>query len=258
MIQGLWQSAAGLRSQQLRQDVLANNMANVETPGFKVDRVAFIERPVATESSDFVPGDDLRTTHAVLDALTGGLTYAPTNTDFSGAALVPTLNELDFAIDGDGFLAVRTPDGTRYTRNGRMTLREDGTIVTAANGFELLDRTGRPIRVDTRSSDKLSLDEAGRLRQGTNLVAELAPVDFEDRGALRKTGHNVYDGGGERPVPARSRMRQFAYEASGADPTATLVQMIEATRAYQLNATMISLQDSTLARAVNDIGAIRR
>lgn len=255
MTHGLWLSAAGLQAQQARQDVLANNLANVETAGFKPDRVMFRERLVAAQS-DGVPGDAERLGHALLDRMTGGLAITPIRTDFSQGNLVTTQNELDLAIDGKGFFAVRSGDGVRYTRNGRLSLRADGTLVTSSGGLEVLDQAAQPIRLDPASAGRISVNPRGQVRQAGALVADLQIVDFANTEILQKTGRNLFDAGGARAVAAVADVRQFAYEGSGAESMTTLVQMIEATRAYQLNATMITLQDQTLGRAVNDVGRL--
>lgn len=257
MIQGLWQCAAGMQAQQVRQDVLANNLANLDTPGFKPDTVSFRERLAAARGGT-VLGDDLRPPHAILDEMTGGVAVTPRYTDFSAAALTPSAgNPLDVAIDGDGFFSVRTDEGTRFTRNGRFALRADGALVTAAGGFDVLDDAGRPIRIDTSAAaGPIAIDANGTIRQGEVAVARLGVVDFDDRGRLQKAGTNLFDADGARPRAGGADVVQYAYESSGVDPISSLVRMIEATRAYQVNATMISLQDQTLARVVNDVGRL--
>lgn len=255
MIYGLWQSAAGLQAQQVRQGLLSANIANSETPGFKPDWVSFRERPIALDESD-TPGD-ARPPHALLDRLSGGLASAPTHTDFSAGPTVPTQNALDLAVDGDGFFNVRTADGVRYTRNGRMTLREDGALVTASGGFEVLDDSGQPIRIDKSQAAKIDIDEQGVVHQGSTTLGTLKVTEFADRQELVKTGQNLFDASAARAtVGGHSGVRQYAYEGSGVDPISSMVRMIEASRAYQLNATMIQIQDETLGKAVNEVGRL--
>lgn len=256
MIYGIWQSAAGLQAQGVRQDVLANNLANSETPGFKPDGVSFRERLIAARADENVPGDGPRLPHAILDAQTGGLTFAPRHTDFSQSALVTTANPLDLAIQGDGFFAIRTPQGKAYTRSGQFTLREDGTLVMAAGGLEVLDRASRPIRLDRASREPIRVDSTGAIRQGSTTIGGLDLTRFADPQALRKTGRNLFDAGSATPAAFDGEVKQFAYEGSGVDTVSTLVKLIEATRAYEFNATMITLQDGTLGRAVNDVGRL--
>ncbi|MEE8169281.1 MAG: flagellar hook-basal body protein [Phycisphaerae bacterium] len=254
MIYGLWQSAAGLQAQKLRLDVFANNVANVDTPGFKPDAISLVERLTASQGGTAL-GEAPYPPHPTLDRQTGGVTFSPTYTDFSTAAPVTTGNALDLAIDGDGFFSVRTEQGVRYTRNGRLTMRVDGTLVTAAGAFEVLSTAGRPIRVNP-SAGAIQVGADGRVRQGDTVLARLGIVDFADRQRLEKTGRNLFEANGAPPKAATGEVRQFAYESSGVNSVTGLVRMIEAQRAYQLNATMITIQDQTLGRVVNDVGRL--
>ncbi len=254
MIYGLWQSAAGLQAQEYRQVIIANNLANAETPGFKADRIAFQERLNASITKG-APADR----HPVLDAMTGGLFETEVYTDFSfnESGLIPSGNRLDVAIHGDGFLAVQTADGARYTRDGRMTLDKDGTLVHVATGGAMLDRQGRPIMLDPSLPSKdTKIDSAGRVMQGEQIVGELGLVDFADRQQLEKIGHDLYSADNARRIQATGGIRQSFVESSGVDPVRALVDMIAATRAYEANARMITLQDETLGRAVNDVGRV--
>lgn len=249
MVYGLWQSAAGLQAQQYRQAVITNNLANASTPGFKSDRIAFQERLSAARGGGTQgPG------HATLDALTGGLFATPVYTDFSPSSINPSPNPLDVAIDGDGFLAVRGPDGTRYTRDARLYRAEDGALIHAASGESVLDKAGNPIVLDSDAA--VEIDQRGRLSQGGSVVAQLELVDFRDREQLVKVGKNLFSGDGARRINAEGRIRQFATEASGVEPTSALVEMIAAARAYEMNASMLSMQNESLGRAVNEVGRI--
>lgn len=251
MVYGLWLSADGLSGQQYRQDVIANNLANVETPGYKVDRVAFAER--LTESM-LRGGLDAR--HPILDAGTGGLFEMPVYTDYSQGSLTPTSNPFDVAVTGDGFLAVETASGVRYTRDGRMVMADDGVLRHAASGGVMLDLKDRPIVFDPAGRGDVKIDSLGRVKQGDDIVGRLALVDFRDPQQLEKMGRNLYSGDRAGRVDAKGTFRQFAYEASGVEPAASLVEMIAAARAYEMNVSMISMQDESLSRAVNEVGRL--
>lgn len=254
MIHGLWHSAAGMDAQQIRQNLLAANIANADTAGFKPDFVSLLERPVAVNDPE-TPGSP-QLPHALLDRLSGGIAYAPTHTDFSAGPMVASQNPLDVAIEGDGFLTVRTPDGVRYTRNGRLSMRADGALVTATGGLEVLDEGGQTIQLDRAAKSEILIDEQGVVRQGNAIVGTLKVTSFADRRQLTKIGQNLYDGAAATTTTNASSMRQRAYEGSSVDPISSMVRMLEATRAYQLNATMISIQDETLSKAVNEVGRL--
>jgi len=255
VIQGLWQSTAGLSAMQLRQDMLSNNLANAETPGFKPDWITLTER-VAPIHADETLGDGPRLPYSLLDPASAGLSFSAARTDFSPGAIVVSDNPLDLAVDGNGFLSVRTDQGVRYTRDGRMTTRADGALVSVTGGWEVLDADGEAVRIDRSSNAPLQIDASGRVRQGDVLLGELAFKDFADRSRLRKTGGNLFDASDAQPIEPMGQLRQGMVEGSGVNPITDMVRMIEASRAYQLNASLITLQDQTLGRAVNDVGRL--
>lgn len=251
MVYGLWQSAGGLAAQDYRQTILANNLANVDTPGFKLDRVAFIERLNAArtkgQSATRIPS---------LDRMTGGVFETPTHIDFMQGPLVPSASRFDVAIAGDGFLRVRTKDGIRVTRDGRLQPDVSGTLRHLASGGAVLDGQGKPIVVDPGVTAAIKIDSAGRILQGDDGVGQIGLVDFVDRQQLRKEGENLLSADGARQKQAAGEFRQFFHEGSNVEPVTVLVDMIAASRAYQLNASMLSLQDESLGRTVNDLGRI--
>ncbi|MCG8404313.1 MAG: flagellar hook-basal body protein [Phycisphaerales bacterium] len=251
MVYGLWLSADGMLAEQYRQTVIANNLANVDTPGFKPDRVAFAER-----LSESTQGGSLGARHPVLDPSTGGLFGRPVYTDYSQGGLIPSSNPLDVAVLGDGFLTIRTPEGTRYTRDGRLTIDANGTLRHVASGGAVVDAQGQPLVLDPSAPDLTKIDENGRVSQRGRAVGELAVANFKDPQQLEKIGQNLYSGDELRVAKADSPVKQFVYEASGAEPTTALVDMISATRAYEMNASLIGMQDESLGRLINEVGRI--
>ena len=251
MIYGLWQSVGGLQAQDYRQTVLTNNLANAETPGFKPQRVAFVERLNASLTKG---GPAARL--ASLDGMTGGVFEGPTYTDYTQGPITTSTNPLDVAINGDGFLRVQTRGGVRVTRDGRLAMTKDGKLVHAASGGAVLDNIGRPIVFNPNSGAKIKIDTAGTIYEGDAKLAKLGFVDFRDRQVLEKDGQNLLSTHQAREIAATGQIEQFHQEESGVEPVAALTDMISASRAYQLNATMISLQDESLGRVVNELGRI--
>jgi flagellar basal-body rod protein FlgG len=251
MVYGLYLSADGLLAQQYRQDVIANNLANVDTPGFKADRVAFSER--LTESMlRQSPG----ARQPALDPSTGGLFGTPVYTDYAQGNVIPSSSPFDLAILDNGFLAVQTPDGARYTRDGRLVADNEGTLRHVASGGAVLGADGQPIVIDPAAKGLVRIDESGRISQGDAIIGKLGLVDFQDRQALEKAGQNLYDSRGTPQIAATGQIKQGAYEASGVEPATALVDMISAARAYEMNVSLISMQDESLGRAVNEVGRI--
>ena len=254
MSYGLWLSAAGMQVNAHRQSVMANNLANTDTVGFKHDLAVFQERRVESQSG----GDSGRYAHSILDNLTGGIFVQPTVHTFEQGELQGTGNPLDIAIDGKGFLTVDDGGQTRYTRDGRLTLNREGELVMVAGGGtqRLLDRNGAPIRLDPRFSGETVITVTGSILQGGDEVAVIGLVAFDDMTQLPKIGRNLYQNHGAKTTPSTSRLVSKYVERSTSDPMKGLAAMIEVSRAYELNANFISLQDHTIGQAVSTVGRI--
>jgi len=245
MIYGLYQSAAGMMVNEYRQDVLANNIANGETVGFKREIASFAERLRASEA-----GRRSGPTNDLMEALSGGVWLARTDTDFGEGAFVRTDAPLDVAIAGPGFLRVGANGQEYLTRDGRMAMNADGWLVSAADGALILGQAGQPVRLNPRGEPP-SIDEDGRISQGNVTVNRLGLVDVDDYHKLRKAGAGRFVLGDARLTGSAARLESGFIESSGVEPIQELVTMIGAARAYQLNAQMLTLQDQTAGRLIN-------
>lgn len=248
MIYGYYQSAAGMMANEYRQSVIANNLANAETIGFKRDVATFSERLRADRAGlrEGLSNHDL-------NGMTGGTWLGRTQTDFSPGSFLRTDQPLDFAIEGDGFFLVEQAGRPVLTRDGRFVADERGLIRSAVDGAPLLSRGGRPLFSNPRGG-VIQVDEDGRLSQDGAPLGQIAVVDVADRSALRKVGASRFDPGTQRAEPVGSLVRSGALESSGVEPVRELVSMIEAARAYQMNAQMISLQDQSIGRLLSQVG----
>lgn len=245
MIYGLYHSAAGMLVGEYRQTVLANNIANADTVGFKRDIATFAERVPATQSG-------LRSGPSAADlaALSGGLWLGRTYTDFGDAAKARTDNPSDVALDGPGFLVAEVDGQRLYTRDGRMTKSPTGLLVAVSDGAPILGRGGGPIRLNPYGGEP-SIDTQGRVTQDDAVVGELELVDFDDYDRLRKVGASRFAGPDQQALPAPVLVLSGYVETSGVEPLADLVSMMEASQAYQLNARMVSLQDDSVGKLIN-------
>jgi len=254
MVYGIYQSAGGLLVNQYRMEVLANNLANADTVGFKQDLTVVRER--RAEAAARMAGQGA--SEPRLAGMTGGSLVAPTVTSFEQGPLEVTGNPLDVALVGDGFFRVQAGGQERYTRDGRFAVNESGELVTAAGFHKVLDDSGAAMVVPANARGRVRIDAGGQLMSGDSLLGKLGIVDFTDKSLLRKTGGNMLESLGARPLTmADAALQTGAVEKSTVDPTHAMVSMIEVNRAYEMNATMVGLADSTLGRAVNDIGRIR-
>ena len=226
MDRGLYIAASGMLAEQIRQDQIANDLANASTPGYKGDRTAqrsFGDLLLANTKSGAVVGP--QSTAVQVDEIV---------TDFTPRPARDTGEPLDFAITGEGFFAVQTAQGTRYTRNGQFTLDPQGRLVTA-QGDPVLDTAGRAI---TATDGKVDPRRLG-------VVALTNP---------RKEGDSLVTG---TPAGAAAGTpRSGALESSGADAARSMVDMIASMRAFEAGQKVIQTIDETLGQAVTKVGAV--
>jgi flagellar basal-body rod protein FlgF len=224
MDRGLYIAASGMLAEQIRQEQIANDLANASTAGYKSDRTA---------QSTF--GDLLlanTATGAAVGRQSTAVQVAAIETDFSPEAARDTGEPLDFAITGEGFFAAQTAQGVRYTRNGQFSLDPQARLVTA-QGDPVLDRNGRPVvaadgRVDPRVIGVVALTNPRK--EGDSLVS------------------------GTPAGAATGTVRSGALEGSGADAARSMVDMIASMRAFEAGQKVIQAIDETLGQAASKVG----
>lgn len=240
MERGLYIAASGMLAELVRQDQIANDLANASTPGYKADRSAqqaFAELILGDRSA---PG-------RTIGSLGLGAEIAETRTTLAQGALNETGETLDVALAGPGFLSVQTADGVRYTRGGQLALDPQGRLTTV-DGLLLLGANGQPITAGTREG--LSIGQDGTVRRDANVVGRLA-VSYLD--GARKQGNSLFTGqpraAGANDAP--TTVNQGFIEASGVNPARAMVEMIASLRAFESAQRVIRGIDETLQRAVN-------
>ena len=255
MIFGLYQSAGGVMTNSYRQDVIANNLANSETTGFKKDIAIFQQRKTQAQETN-----QLDESNPMLENLGGGVLVMPTRVDMSQGELEPTSNMLDVAIQGSGFFQVSNDGKTQLTRDGRFMTDQTGKLVMAnATGQQVLDIKGRPIQLNSTANGGVqpNVDDRGGVWQGLNHVADIGVVDVPDRNKLIKIGGNMLNYPDIKDlVPSKSSVRGGFIERANVDPASELAQLMDTQRQLEANANMIRYQDSTLQRLCNDVGKI--
>jgi flagellar basal-body rod protein FlgF len=227
MERGLYIAASGMVSEMARQDVIANDLANASTAGYKSDRV------VQSSFGDLL----LRNTQngQTIGPLGEGSRIDRQVTDLTAAPVKETGEDLDFAIEGDGFFAVRTAQGVRYTRNGQFTAAANGTLVDQLAN-PVLGQNGQPVRI------------------GADGKVPAASVGVFTVNNARKAGDNFFTGaaGGRGP----GQVRSGALEGSGADPVRAMTDMIASLRAFESGQKVITTIDSTLQKASSQVGSL--
>jgi flagellar basal-body rod protein FlgF len=225
-------------------DVVANNIANLNTTGFKADGAVFEEFISPTARLDNFMGADKRVSF-VQDRATW--------LDMSQGPLERTGNSLDVAIDGRGFLAVQTPRGERYTRNGAMQINNNGELVTS-EGYQVLGESG-PITFQPKDRNvTISPDGTISVREGNNATTEsqrgqLRVVKFDQAGRLQKDGSSTFLAPANVTPQAdkTSRVIQGTIEKSNVRSVMEMTRMIEVTRSYTQIAALLS-QSADLQR----------
>lgn len=255
---GFYLSAGGVFNNMHRQDVLANNLANVRTAGFKPDSVYMRQRlPARVEAPQTYTDPQW-----MLERLGGGRLLEPTHTNFSQGGLESTGNDLDLAIDGEGFFMVASDgDGPiaeriAVTRDGRLTLNTAGQLITVAGGLPVLNGDQEPIEVDRTLP--VEVRDNGEIVQAGEVVDRMALRLPQDLTSLHKLGDNLYrlDGPAAMMADAPGRVRQGYIEGSGVDPILALNAMIGASKSLGANAKLIQYHDHITGQAVSTLGRV--
>ncbi len=240
MIQALYTATTGMAAQQTRLDVLANNLANVTTTGFKQDLVAVD----TTQIPNAVQGEGeyglvMSTVHAARSGI-----------DMTPGSIRQTGNLFDLAIEGPGLFVVATPDGDRYLRGGSFVRDANGYLSTDG-GFQVLGQSG-PIRVPETG---LVVDGSGRLPDGQALRF----VSDADPSRLVKTGNNLYAPIDEAQPPDALTdvvVAQGHLENSNVNVVLTMVEMLATLRSYEAYQRTIQALDTTNGQAAGDLGRV--
>ncbi|MGB4598901.1 MAG: flagellar basal-body rod protein FlgF [Trichlorobacter sp.] len=253
---GMYSALAGNLAAMQRLDVIASNLANVNTSGFKKDRLAFESVLAGTRNPPAVPSN--QTADPVL--LQGRMV-----TDHSAGAMVQTGNPLDMALQGDGFFVVSTPDGVAYTRQGHFRLSGDGTLVTA-NGYPVLSSADQqPIRIDVAAQaggGKPVVDHQGNVTLNGEAIGSLAIVDFPKPYQLTKVAGTLFVPGAAvgtaapQAAGALTTVAQGALEQSNVDSISEMVQMVEASRFFESCQRVVRNYDDMAAKAVNELARV--
>ena len=227
MERGLYIAASGMLAEMVRQDQIANDLSNASTPGYKADR--------ATQRSF----GDLLLSNTVTGQQVGplgmGARIDGITTDLTAAPVRDTGEPLDFAVQGDGWFGVQTPQGVRYTRNGQFGVSPQGTLIDSL-GNQVMGQNGGTVRV------------------GADGRPDPRDVGVFTVNGARKVGDSYVTGAAAGR--ATGTVRQGALEGSNADPAKSMVDMIASYRAFESGQKVIRTIDETLQKASNSVGGL--
>lgn len=250
MIPGLYAAATGMIAMEERQAIIANNLANASTSGFKRQNAiqeGFYEVLLGNlgtaqmYNAERGPG--------------GGLKTIETYSNFAGGPIQATGNPLNVAIMGPGFLGVTTPAGDRFTRDGDFTIDAEGQLATK-EGYKIQGAGGGGIDV---SGGNIEIDSSGTIWVDGQQVDQLRLVEFAEPQLLQRQGDNLFAASEQalaQSAPAtETSLAGKALEASNVQVPAEMAQMILGLRAYTANQKVINAVDETMGRLISDVGA---
>ncbi|QEM83815.1 flagellar basal-body rod protein FlgG [Halomonas binhaiensis] len=256
MIKSLWSAKTGLEAQQVKLDVISNNLANVSTNGFKQSRAVFEDLLYQNLRQ---PGAQNNVQDRLPSGMQIGTGVRPVATErlHTQGSLEETQNSRDLAINGKGFFQVVMPDGsTAYTRDGSFQLDENGQVVTA-NGYPLEPAIIVPdnaLSVSIGEDGIVSVTEPGTSE--TNEVGQISLSTFINPTGLEAIGGNLYvetssSGPRNESIPGMNgagRLLQGYVETSNVNVVEEMVSMIQTQRAYEINSKAVQTSDEMLAR----------
>jgi flagellar basal-body rod protein FlgF/flagellar basal-body rod protein FlgG len=244
---GLYISAEGAQAQNRRMEVVANNLANVETIGFKRQLAGFQARYTeAAERGLDLPGN------GTLADLGGGVMFKSAKTDYSMGPVQHTRNPTDLMINGDGFFVVQKGGQNMLTRAGNFVFDTNGVLVTP-QGYPVTSDTNTPITIDPEAGPWTFQPDGTLVQDGD--VQSLAIVMPRSKGDLAHAAENLFlPLGPTQVVPPELRsVQREMIELSGVRPTEEMMEMIETSRAFEANVNMIRNQDQMIGNLVSRV-----
>ena len=229
----------GLRRQM---EVVANNLANMNTIGFKGENVMFVDHFVHSSGGEKPFPQKL---HFARDIAT-----------FRNAVegeIAQTSNALDVAIAGAGYFTVQTPEGERYTRNGRFQLDQSGQLVTQ-DGFAVLTQSG-PIVLGPKDAT-INIAPDGTVSGDAGQIGKLRVVTFDNEAALRQVGNTLFQADAAPRTIDKPSVIQGALESSNVQPIVEITRMIEVQRSYESVARFIDREDERIRTLIRDFGQL--
>ncbi len=238
MIRGLYTSATGMLAELARQDVVANNLANVDSVGYKRDNIT--EVPFR----EYLINAYAKGKVTPIGQLGLGVDVISRYSDFGPGPITVTDNPTDFAIEGNAFFAVERNGAVVYTRAGNFLVNQDNVLVTQ-NGDPVLGENG-----SITINGPFAVSSAGAVMEDGQVIAQLR---LAGAAGMIKQGDSYYTNS-DTPAPAGDyQVIQGALERSNVNSIREMVQMITVTRSYDANQKVLTAQDDTLGKAVNDL-----
>jgi flagellar basal-body rod protein FlgF len=246
MDQGIYTAASGAIAMEDRLNIISNNIANLNTTGFKKDQMSFEQYMKQLDTSSLYPGQ-YRTVPIDVIAVSSSIDLTP-------GPPVKTGNPLDMALMGDGFFVVNTENGPRYTRAGSFQLSTENAIITP-QGYRV-QGNGGDITIDPEKSD-LVIDSTGKITQDHEELSTMQVVKIPPEALIRQ-GNNLFSvKEGITPEPVETiALSQGSIEKANVDPVMEMVEMIATARAYDSFQKMIRSVNDTYSYSMHNVGTV--
>ncbi len=251
MTRGLYAAAAGMLASQAAQDAIAQNLANASTTGYKQDIpqfMSFQETLMRRLNGNGSGG-------AALGTLGQGATLYALATDFADGTLQQTGNPLDVGLSGDAALAVQTPQGVRFSRDGALTRNGQGFLAQSGTGALVLDTNNQPLHVPAKAKS-IQIGAQGEITVDGAALGRLRLVGLSRAAGAVKVGDNQFTAASARPASASATVHQGFLEASNVSVVKEMVAMIAVTRAYETDQKMAQAEDEATGHAVSEVGKV--
>jgi flagellar basal-body rod protein FlgG len=245
MNSGMYSAISGNIAAMDKLDVISNNLANINTPGFKKDKMTF---EVVLSGAGAQPAVPMGKTADPI------IQKENIYTDFSAGPVKESGNTFDLAIDGSGFFTVSTPNGVAYTRQGNFHLTADGTLVTT-DGYPVMGQGGE-IKV---TGSRVEINTKGEITVDGNAAGAINLVDFPQPYNLTKSGSALFVQANPQqaaPTASTAQVRQGYLEGANVDPISEMVQMIETNRYFEACQRVIQGYDTMASKASSDLGKL--
>jgi flagellar basal-body rod protein FlgF len=264
MIRSLYTSVSGLITQEAKQNVITNNLANVNTIGFKGDNLSVkkFDDVLIQNYDKILNGKNVQN---VIGSLSQGSQVDGVNTSFTQGMIESTDKWSDFAIEGKGFFAVQRENNglnnTFYTRDGHFHVNGQGYLANDSGDRVLASKvdvngqiTGAPSTIQVGNEEIKLQSDGSFLLNGQSY--KFTTIDFENYDSLRKIGDNLYQG--DNPIQSGSvSVKQNSLEKSNVNVINEMVNMMTTMRTFESNQKMLQSIDETLGKAVNEVGTVR-
>lgn len=245
MNSGIYAAVSGSLAAMHRLEVISNNLANINTPGYKKDAMSFESLLAGPVNPPSVPQNT--TADPIMQKENVYIDFASGPTNQSG-------NPLDLALNGDGFFAVTTPEGTAYTRQGNFRTSADGTLTTV-DGYPVQGAGGAAVRVQ---GSRVEIDSKGVITVDGEQAGALAVVDFAKPYTLTKVGSALFVPAANQAPPqaGTAQVQQGYIEGSNVESISEMVQMIETNRYFEACSKVIRGFDDMATKAANELGRV--